>query len=174
MFVKICGITTPETARQTEAAGADMIGVVAYKNSKRYLPPEGALAVKEAVSIPVTVVSVKRSDCEGYSFCDYIQTDDANKSEKDILSGSEKPTGLFKYFLYDASQGKGIRTDYPDWVAKYRGRLILAGGLTPENVSEVIEVYKPFGVDVSSGVETDGQKDIEKIKDFIRKAKGLI
>nr|WP_283804965.1 hypothetical protein [Denitrovibrio acetiphilus] len=154
--------------------GADAIGVVAYKKSKRYVAPEQAKAIKNAINgrCPLVVVSVSKEDCEPYaSFADYVQADDANTSETQILSGSERPDGIFRYFLYDASRGAGLRSDYPDWIEEYSDRLILAGGLDSDNVIDVIEKYKPFGVDVSSGVETDGEKDIEKIKVFINNAK---
>lgn len=51
-------------------------------------------------------------------------------------------------------------------------RIMIAGGLTPENVRQAIRFFHPFGVDVSSGVETNGEKDFQKISEFIRQAKG--
>ena len=52
-------------------------------------------------------------------------------------------------------------------------KIILAGGLTAENVAEAIEVVKPFGVDVASGVETDGVKDEQKMRAFVAQAKQI-
>lgn len=78
------------------------------------------------------------------------------------------------YYLID-SPGGGTGKSF-DWklLDKFNldaSKLILAGGLNPDNVQEAIRVVKPAGVDVSSGVETNGAKDIKKIKQFIHAAK---
>jgi phosphoribosylanthranilate isomerase len=71
--------------------------------------------------------------------------------------------------------GTGERFDWT--VAEEMSRrghsFLLAGGLRPENVAEAIARVKPWGVDVSTGVETDGKKDPEKIRDFVRSARQL-
>jgi len=77
-------------------------------------------------------------------------------------------------FMLDASSGKGARGDWDvarDVASKVP--MWLAGGLTPENVGEAIRTVRPWAVDVSSGVETDGAKDASKIAAFVRAAKGV-
>lgn len=76
----------------------------------------------------------------------------------------------------DGYGGTGQRTDWNTAkVARAAASIpvILAGGLTPENVAEAVRIVEPYGVDVSSGVETDHAKDPKKIADFIRNAKGV-
>ena len=67
--------------------------------------------------------------------------------------------------------GKGFNWDVAASLSQAGLPFLLAGGLTPENVSEAITTVKPWGVDVSSGVETDGNKDHAKILEFLRKAR---
>jgi phosphoribosylanthranilate isomerase len=80
----------------------------------------------------------------------------------------------FKYFLYDNSKGSGKLENIPLWVKKYQKKLIIAGGLNSENVTEIIRKFTPFGVDVSSGVEDlSGKKDFEKMAKFIKVVKSI-
>ena len=76
------------------------------------------------------------------------------------------------YILVDSGAGSGKLID-PENLAKVEGEYFLAGGLSPENIEEIIEKYHPFAVDVSSGVETDGRKDPSKMKDFVEKVRRM-
>jgi phosphoribosylanthranilate isomerase len=90
----------------------------------------------------------------------------------DRAAGCEPLAWLIDGYDPSAHGGTGVRADW-NLAALIAGRrpLFLAGGLTPENVGEAIRTVRPLGVDVSSGVETDGTKDVEKIRAFVSAAR---
>lgn len=194
MLVKICGITTSETAEAAAAAGADFIGFV-FAASRRKITPESAKMIARSLSSSVKTVGVfvnetveQMVNIAEYVGLDYLQLhgDEGEAVSKQlprpvIKAFSVKDKSIKNimnypcdYYLID-SPGGGTGKSF-DWnlLDKFNldaSKLILAGGLNPENVQEAIRVVKPAGVDVSSGVETNGAKDIKKIKQFIHAAK---
>lgn len=104
--------------------------------------------------------------------------DDRGGRATAIADALDPYAGCVDGLLLDTAGGGTGRTfewslipDYSEW-AKRRGiPLLVAGGLTPDNVGELLESYEPDGVDVSSGVETDGVKDIAKIQAFVERVK---
>ena len=194
MFVKICGITTSEAAEAAAAAGADFIGFV-FAASRRKITPERAKMIAKSLSSPVKTVGVfvnetveQMVNIAEYVGLDYLQLhgDEGEAVSKQlprpvIKAFSVKDKSIKNimnypcdYYLID-SPGGGTGKSF-DWklLDKFNldaSKLILAGGLNPDNVQEAIRVVKPAGVDVSSGVETNGAKDIKKIKQFIHAAK---
>ena len=85
------------------------------------------------------------------------------KSEEDILRANEN---IADFVLLDAGMGEGKSFDWK--LIKGMNRpYFLAGGLDPDNVEEAVKTLKPFAVDVSSGIETEGKKDCEKMRDFL-------
>ncbi|WP_141527967.1 phosphoribosylanthranilate isomerase [Bacillus sp. AFS023182] len=200
MKVKICGITDVETAKVACEYGADAIGFV-FAKSKREITPERAKQIIDELPVDVMKVGVFvnesvevireiANDC-GLTHVQ-LHGDEGNHHVKRLNIPSIKAIGVRSsediehspdyeadFLLFDSPKekfhgGNGktfswqLLDDMPDEIRK---KCILAGGLHIENIKEAIEIVKPYMVDVSSGVETDGRKDLEKIKQFIRKAK---
>ncbi len=198
MFVKICGNTTEEDALLAVAMGADAVGFI-FAPSKRQVSPSAVADIVKRLPPEVLSVGVFRNEAPGRIIDIVMQTGvrgvQLHGFEKaDVISElrSKLPLTLIKAFaagdreirradrygadivMIDApSPGSGQVFDWrlaegiPDGV-----RLMLAGGLTPENVVEAIDAVHPWGVDVATGVEASpGRKDPRKLREFIKRAK---
>jgi len=198
--VKICGITSVDDALHAAACGADALGFVFYAGSPRCVTPE--LAATICTKLPPFVSRVGLFVNEGperirtvASECglDVIQLhgeelpQDCQLPPYRVIKGVRPKTadelaGVAAFpvsaLLVDAAvPGQfGGTGQCADWTLATQlaatRRVILAGGLTPENVAEAIRQVRPYAVDVSSGVEiAPGKKDPEKVAVFIRRAR---
>ncbi|MDA8168581.1 MAG: phosphoribosylanthranilate isomerase [Nitrospiraceae bacterium] len=200
--VKICGITNFNDALAAAEFGADALGFMFYRKSPRYITPKKAreiiLRLPPFVSAVGVFVDEKPGDVErimGEAGLDAAQFHGHERPEDCAIAGRTikairvkeisdlEPMRHYKVsaFLLDAySPGAlGGTGRIFNWSiamdAKPFGRIILAGGLTPENVADAIHMVKPYGVDVSTGVELEkGVKDHEKMRLFIQRAKEAI
>jgi phosphoribosylanthranilate isomerase len=197
MLVKICGIRTKEAAEAAVQAGADFIGFV-FADSKRNISAERAAIIAQGLPTQVKKVGVfvdeqpeRMIEIAKLVGLDYLQL----HGDESVDIASQLPFNIIKaipaepfylnkiqgypcdYYLIDSpSENRGGSGKTFNWelMEKYdldRKKLLLAGGLTEGNVQKAIEIVHPIGVDVSSGVETNGEKDVVKIKRFIHKAK---
>lgn len=199
MKVKICGITTKEAAIAASDAGADILGFV-FAKSTREITPERAGEIIRSLPNHVKTAGVFVNETEENIIriaetagLDYIQLhgdespDFCRKlslpaikafSIKDKSDLAALKNYDCDYFLLDSPGlkfrgGSGIPFDWSLLTDEEipRDKVILAGGLHAGNISEAIVKVQPAAVDVSSGVETNGIKDIEKIVEFIKIAK---
>lgn len=189
--VKICGLSTVEAVETAVLAGADYIGFV-FAESKRQISLEQAHELAKLVTGKTKIVGVFVSpsleDLEqaiGQVPLDMVQIhgmfDETLIPKISVpviraiqLSDQEaKVTSPADFLLFDAPVAGSGRTF--DWDLlkdqKIQQDFFIAGGLTVDNVRQARETFQPYALDVSSGVETDGRKDIEKIKAFIEGAK---
>ena len=189
--VKICGLSTVEAVETAILAGADYIGFV-FAESKRQVSLEQARKLAKLVTGKTKIVGVFVSpsleDLEqaiAQVPLDIVQIhgmfDEALIPKISVpviraiqLSDQEaKVTSPADFLLFDAPvAGSGQTFDW-DLLKdqKIQQDFFIAGGLTVDNVRQARETFQPYALDVSSGVETDGRKDIEKIKAFIEGAK---
>lgn len=190
MWVKVCGLTTPDGVAAAVDAGVNAVGFV-FAESKRKVT--AAQAAELARDVPSNIVRVavmlhpsqaQLDEVWSQFRPDVLQTDvddlDALQVPSGLLvtpvfrAGRELPAVLPTRLLFEGPvSGTGETTD---WSAAARlaarTQLILAGGLKPTNVADAIAMARPFGVDVSSGVEArPGVKDPAKIHEFVRNAR---
>jgi len=197
MFVKICGLTNELHVQVAVEAGADAVGFVFADSVRRVEPLQAA---RIASLVPETVkrvaVMLHPSDEEWQAVLrdfrpDVLQTDAADLENLEVpgsvecwpvyREGNNKVTDTFRAalkvsvtYLYEgARSGSGETVDWSRAAKLARsGNMILAGGLSVGNVAEAISIVRPFGVDVSSAVESaPGEKDSQLIREFISAAK---
>ena len=196
--VKVCGITEFEDARDAVLLGADAIGLNFYEKSPRYIDPSHAAKIIEKLPPFVTVagVFVNRPDPmaledfavaiglhavqlhgnETPDYCSMIQRVKVIKAFRvdanfrvDILRNHGAGTFLLDAHTQDQFGGTGKVFNWNQvFGANAFGSIIVAGGLTPENVADAVTTLHPFAVDVASGVESaPGKKDYDKMRRFI-------
>ena len=199
MFLKICGITRLSDALHAVEHGAGALGFVFWRQSPRYVSPERAAEIIAALPSGVDAVGVfvnepvdgiravvsrtgisaiqlhgdetpAYADALGWPVLRAITVDQAEQAS------ATWPPGTI--FLMDAADpvrrgGTGSTIDWQQAASAARGRrIVLAGGLTPCNVTEAIGAVRPFGVDVSSGVEdAPGVKNADKVARFLASAR---
>ena len=189
-FVKICGMTDEDAVRAAVDAGADAVGFVFYEKSPRNLSIERALELSQLVPDHVARIAVTlhpdkllwagiqdtlrpdalQTDVEDFA---YLAVDERIEKWPVIREGSV-PRQWPAQFVYEGvASGQGQTVDWQlASMFAARGRMILAGGLSIDNVAEAISIVRPFGVDVSSAVEKHpGVKDPQRIEDFVQASK---
>lgn len=196
--IKICGIRDPETALVAAEAGADAVGFV-FAPGRRQVTLEQARRIIQALPPFITKVGVfvdedlsRVRDIADAGRLDAVQLHGGEPPEY----AAALPLPVIKAVrMRDGASVDGMRAyrvaaflldSFEPDVAGGTGKpfnwtlarglaapapVILAGGLTPENVREAIETVRPFGVDVSSGVESGGRKDPGKIREFIARVR---
>jgi phosphoribosylanthranilate isomerase len=190
VFVKICGMTDVAAVRAAADAGADAVGFVFFEKSPRNLRPADAAALAASVPAGVLTVAVTLhpdpslwSQVQSTLRPDVLQTDLDDFDSLDVDDAIEKwpvlregslPDVIPDTFVYEgARSGSGTTVDWHAAATLSAGRrMILAGGLSVDNVADAVRTVRPWGVDVSSAVEsTRGVKDVAKIQAFVTAAK---
>ncbi len=190
MWIKICGITSADAVAAAAAANVDALGFVFAPSTRQVTPGQAAqLAALAPPGIMRIAVAQHPLQMKVDEICrilkpDFFQTDVEDLRELKIPAhvkllpvvrfGRKTPSPLPPRMLFEGpSSGVG---ELADWgraaeLARHT-ELILAGGLCMQNVAQAIEAVRPFGVDVSSGVEDGpGIKDPAKILEFVRTAR---
>jgi phosphoribosylanthranilate isomerase len=202
LFVKICGITNLEDAEQAIRCGADAVGFNFYEKSPRWIRPEDAAAIIQQLPEHISTIGVFVNASRKFIH-DVITTAKlsavqlhGNEGPDDLVDYEVSVIKVFRVtkdfdvevmrnylvdaFLLDTYRkgmygGTGQTFDWHIAVkAKAYGRIVLSGGLNPDNIEAAVRFVQPYGVDVCSGVEAyPGKKNPTKVRDFIARAKSV-
>lgn len=196
MFVKICGITNEEDALLSVAMGATALGFVFAPSKRQITPGRAADIVKRLPAGIITVgvfrdhdaatvsrimreVGLRGAQLHGRETVTEVDqvTAECGWVMKAVVAGSRDAEKCDRYrtdlILVDsASPGSGEAYDWSILATMPKGvRYVVSGGLTPETVADAIAMTKPYGVDVSTGVEREpGRKDASKVRRFVQNA----
>lgn len=197
LWIKVCGLRTVEAVEAAASAGADAVGFVFHEASPRHLTLDEACALVECVPAGVEKVAVFLHPSQALVTSvieairpDWVQVDAADFDGLQVPVG-QRTLPVFRtggrddaetmarhvrgrrFLLESAQSGAGERADWTLAASlASRGELVLAGGLDAANVGAAIATVRPFGVDVSSGVERSrGVKDVALIRDFVAAAR---
>lgn len=201
--VKICGITTPDDRDHAVDCGADAVGFIAGEiESPRAIEPERAnrLVTELPPFVSSVLVTMPEGVSDALELTERVEPDtvqvhglspdevdelarDTNASIISAVTVDEAPQfeGIGDALLVDSldEDGAGGTGSIHDWertrdlACELETPVILAGGLTPENVARAIETVRPYGVDVATGVErSGGVKDPDAVRSFLEHALG--
>ncbi|WP_116807552.1 phosphoribosylanthranilate isomerase [Steroidobacter cummioxidans] len=190
MWVKVCGLTTADAVAAAVDAGVNAVGFVFAESRRRVTARQAAELARDVprdilrVAVMLHPSQVELDEVWSQFRPDVLQTDVDDLATLQVpaelqvtpvfRAGRKLPATLPTRLLFEGPvSGTGETTDWSAAASlAARTQLILAGGLNPSNVADAIAVARPFGVDVSSGVEArPGVKDSQKIYDFVRNAR---
>lgn len=196
MRVKMCGMKTIAAARAAEAAGADYVGFIFAEGSRRYVAPETAREIVrqlhrvQTVGVFVDAPMDAVNEIAALVGLDYVQlhghetADMARRAARPVIkayrygddfdadAANAYPAEIILVDSYVAGAVGGTGTAF-GWqeaareIARVTKPVLIAGGITAENVGEAAAVFHSFGVDVSGGLEENGEKSEEKIRAFM-------
>lgn len=196
--IKLCGLSRPEDIEIANSLMPDYIGFIFAKKSRRYVDPDAALRLKSRLSPGIRAVGVfvreapeAVADLVNRGVIDVVQLhggeDDAYIARLRALTDAPVIQAFrvdaagdvgralrspADYILLDSGAG-GTGTTF-DWslLKAIHRPWLLAGGLDSDNVRSAVRTYRPWGVDVSSAIETDGKKDPAKMAAFVKNVRG--
>jgi phosphoribosylanthranilate isomerase len=199
VYVKVCGLTAVQDAQVAVDAGADAIGMVMSEASPRHVTAQLAAQITRAVRDDVDTVLVvaglpaqRAAAIAEQLGVHVLQLHGPAYTRADFATARERVGRVWRamaladdpdhepggwgeeLLLLDGPRpGSGVRWDLSELGPRHPGgRWLLAGGLSPDNVAAAISAARPYGVDVSSGVESSrGVKDHDKIREFVARAR---